>query len=190
MQSLLAGVLSGRYILIFLKGFDKIAQIIKPAGIGDICHCLVGGGQQIGRMLNPLVIQIIHRRPVRQLLKKAAEVFRRHMGGRGQLLQRNRILVVGVDKFQHIFQLVNFFMVAQGLRRLLIIQMGSKDQAKQLVKSAIDSKLVTGGLLLKGSEDPVNDRTDIRAFPVKMMEDQRPVVDDLLDIGLTGRIVL
>lgn len=186
----MTGILTWGYVFVALEGFDKIAEIIEAAGIGDIRHTFVGRGQQEGSVFDTLIIQVVHGRAVGHFLEKTAEIFGRHTGGVGQLFQRDTVLVVCVNVFQYIFQLVNFLMVPDGLQRFLIIQVGGKYPAEELVKSAVYRQLVTAGFILESVKDPVGNTAYVRLLPAKMVIDHGTVVDDLLDIGLTGGVVL
>ena len=77
-RDLLPGILAGCHIFVSLKCFDEITQIIKTAGIGYLSHTFVCGRQQKGCMLDALVVQVVHGRAMRHLLKEPAEIFGRH----------------------------------------------------------------------------------------------------------------
>ena len=74
-------VLPRCYSLIFLKGTDKIAQIIKSAPICNLRNGIIGGGKLITGFFYPLVVQIIHRCLMCHFGEKPAEIFRRHGNG-------------------------------------------------------------------------------------------------------------
>ena len=62
--------------LVLFECADKIAQVIEPVPVCDLCDGVIGGGQLAAGLFDPLVIQIIHWSLMCHLGKETTEVFR------------------------------------------------------------------------------------------------------------------
>ena len=69
-----------------LKCFNEIARIVKSAAESDFRNRQVGCLKKMRCDLNTVMVNIGHRRLVREFLKIAAKVFWRHAGDFGELI--------------------------------------------------------------------------------------------------------
>ena len=137
-------VFSGGSSLIFLKCPDEITEIIKSVPIGNLSDGIIGGCQLVTGFLDPLPVQIIHWCLMSHLRKEPAEIFGRH-GHRGRkLLQSQRVGVILFNKFQHLFQLQNTFVIFAVLCGIVQTVMITKNKTKKVVKLSKYNQLITG----------------------------------------------
>lgn len=94
------------------------------------------------------------------------------------------------DKFQHLLQLQNSFVISPGLADTFQIVMFTKNDAKKVVKLSNHSQFVAFRFLPDCIENTVYSILDFPVLPGKMMVDQNLLMDDLLHISRTDRIML
>lgn len=75
-MSLCLLIFTGGDSFIFLKGPDKVAQIIEAVPVCNLRDRIVGGRELITCLLDPLVVQVIHRCLVCHLREEPTKVFR------------------------------------------------------------------------------------------------------------------
>ena len=95
-------IFTGGDPLVLFECADKIAQVIEPVPVCDLCDGVIGGGQLAAGLFDPLAVEIIHRGLVGHLGKEPAEILGRHGDRSGKLLQGNRVCIVLFDKFHHL----------------------------------------------------------------------------------------
>lgn len=181
---------SRRHTLIPFEGFYKIAQIVKTAAEGHIRYRIAGGGEEESRMLYPLVIEVIHRGFVGHIHKKATEIFGRHMGCPGHLFQGYGVLIVVVYVFQRLLELHDFLIIPQGLGRFFKIAAAGVHHAEKQIKPAEYLQLIAFGAMDEGVEYGVYNGVDAGLLQGEMMIDLGPVVNNFLNIGLAGAVLL
>ena len=69
-------IFTGGDPLVLFECADKIAQVIEPVPVCDLCDGVIGGGQLAAGLFDPLVIQIIHWCLMCHFRKEPAEIFR------------------------------------------------------------------------------------------------------------------
>ena len=72
-------VFSGGNALVLLEGTDKITEIIKTVPVGNLRNGIIGGGNLVTCLFDPLMVQVIHRCLVGHFRKKSAEILGRHV---------------------------------------------------------------------------------------------------------------
>ena len=54
-------IFTGGDPLVLFECADKIAQVIEPVPVCDLCDGVIGGGQLAAGLFDPLAVEIIHR---------------------------------------------------------------------------------------------------------------------------------
>ena len=67
-------IFTGGDPLVLFECADKIAQVIEPVPVCDLCDGVIGGGQLAAGLFDPLAGEIIHRGLVGHLGKEPAEI--------------------------------------------------------------------------------------------------------------------
>ena len=80
-------VLSGRHTFVLFKNLGKITAFSKAAVQTHIGDRHIGAVQQIGGLLRPVKVHVVHRGLVGDGAEYPAEVFGIHAGHMGQLFQ-------------------------------------------------------------------------------------------------------
>ena len=68
--------LPGVIPLYFLNVRDKIAQVIKTIAVGNLCNRIICSGKLVTGLLDPLMVQIIHRSLMGHFGKEPAKILR------------------------------------------------------------------------------------------------------------------
>ena len=89
--------------LVFFKGLDKVAYIVKSAAHPDIRDGVVRGGKLEACLFDPIIIQIINGSTVRHLPEIPAEVFSVHPCRPGKVIQGDTVRVRIFYQFQRFF---------------------------------------------------------------------------------------
>ena len=119
-------IFTGGDPLVLFECADKIAQVIEPVPVCDLCDGVIGGGQLAAGLFDPLAVEIIHRGLVGHLGKEPAEILGRHGDRSGKLLQGNRVCIVLFDKFHHLLQLDDTFVITSGFPQTFQVVMITK----------------------------------------------------------------
>ena len=145
-------IFTGGDPLVLFECADKIAQVIEPVPVCDLCDGVIGGGQLAAGLFDPLAVEIIHRGLVGHLGKEPAEILGRHGDRSGKLLQGNRVCIVLFDKFHHLLQLDDTFVITSGFPQTFQVVMITKNQSEKVVK---DQKFLVADLLHIFSTDGI-----------------------------------
>ena len=175
-------IFTGGDPLVLFECADKIAQVIEPVPVGDLCDGVIGGGQLAAGLLDPLAVEVIHRGLVRHLGKEPAEILGRHGNRSGKLLQGNGACIVLFDKFHHLLQLDDALVITSGFPQAFQVVMITKNQSEKVVKLSKHNQLVSWLPLPERIKKRVHRSLDIRLFFGEMVIDQQLLVADLLHI--------
>ena len=181
-------IFTGGDPLVLFECADKIAQVIEPVPVCDLCDGVIGGGQLAAGLFDPLAVEIIHRGLVGHLGKEPAEILGRHGDRSGKLLQGNRVCIVLFDKFHHLLQLDDTFVITSGFPQTFQVVMITKNQSEKVVKLSKHNQFVSRFLLPERIKKRVYGALDIRLFFGKMMIDQKFLMADFLHIFRADRI--
>ena len=124
-----------RHPLVLLECSNKVAQIIEPIPISDLRDRIIRSRQLITRLLDPLMVQIIHRRLMCHLREKSAEILRRHGYGRGKLLKSKGGGIVVFDKVKYLFQLQDTLVITPRSGNAFQVVMIAKNNTEKVVKT-------------------------------------------------------
>ena len=136
-------IFTGGDPLVLFECADKIAQVIEPVPVCNLCDGVIGGGQLAAGLFDPLAVEIIHRGLVGHLGKEPAEILGRHGDRSGKLLQGNRAGIVLFNKFHHLLQLDDTLVITSGFPQTFQVVMITKNQSEKVVKLSKYNQLVS-----------------------------------------------
>ena len=175
-------IFTGGDPLVLFECADKIAQVIEPVPVCDLCDGVIGGGQLAAGLFDPLAVEIIHRGLVGHLGKEPAEILGRHGDRSGKLLQGNRVCLVLIDKFHHLLQLDDTFVITSGFPQTFQVVMITKNQSEKVVKLSDYRKLISRHFFIHRLNKRKYCRKNIQKTLVKVVKNQNILVADLLDV--------
>ena len=138
--------------MLFFECFDEITQIIESGGVGNFCDRQIRCDQLVTGAFNTIVIEVINRCPMRHLVKKAAEIFGRHIYTSRNFFQCKRKIIGRFHKFQCLLQLQNPFVASVFLIRCVFTETFTEESAEKLIHGAENYKLIPlffGGCRIK-----------------------------------------
>ena len=147
----LSAIFSGRDSFYFLEGLDKIAQIRKARGKGNVGDRQIRDAQFARRLFYAVFVQIFYRCFARHVLEKCPKIFWRFLYGVGKHFQCNGLIVIlpqkGKDRFQHGYAFIVGRNAASNVRcvLLLLIYRGEK-----VVKSGYNQKFLRSAATFYG----------------------------------------
>ena len=181
-------IFTGGDPLVLFECADKIAQVIEPVPVCDLCDGVIGGGQLAAGLFDPLAVEIIHRGLVGHLGKEPAEILGRHGDRSGKLLQGNRVCIVLFDKFHHLLQLDDTFVITSGFPQTFQVVMITKNQSEKVVKLSKHNQLISRLFLPERIEKRIDGLPDIRMSLCKMVINKKLLMAELLHVFCTDRI--
>ena len=181
-------IFTGGDPLVLFECADKIAQVIEPVPVCDLCDGVIGGGQLAAGLFDPLAVEIIHRGLVGHLGKEPAEILGRHGDRSGKLLQGNRVCIVLFDKFHHLLQLDDTFVITSGFPQTFQVVMITKNQSEKVVKLSKHNQLISRLFLPERIEKRIDGLPDIRMSLGKMVINKKLLMAELLHVFCTDRI--
>jgi len=98
-------------VLVLFETPHKIAAVIKPALKCHFRNGVLIGLQQRAGFVDAKGVEIVNGGAVDHFPKQSAEVFWRHSGDPGEVLQSDVLLVMGVDILQSGFQPEDFLVM-------------------------------------------------------------------------------
>ena len=124
-----------------MKGFDKIAFIIKTTGNSGIADRDIFGGKHFAGAFNPVIVQVIDGGPSGHAAEIPAEIFWIHPCDFSQCVQADIMTVIFRDKREDFFEGIQPSRLRQ-IFRIVFIKLLLQDNAEKLIQTALRHEFV------------------------------------------------